>query len=184
MPDGPGEALDFGAGHSHLGLAAARKGFSVTAIDLLSIRWYYQHPRLRFVQRDIFDLHLAANHFDLIINCSSIEHVGLAGRYGVSESLPNGDIDAMKRLKELLKPGKLMLLTIPVGKDKVISYRHRVYGIDRLPVLLDGWQLIKEEFWAKDENNIWNSVDKTVAISRVPTDHYYNLGLFILQRPV
>ena len=183
MPDGPGEALDFGSGQSYLGLAAARKEFSVTAIDLLPVRWYYQHPKLRFVQGDIFDLNFPDSHFDIIINCSSIEHVGLSGRYGVSESLPNGDIDAMKRLKELLKPGRLMLLTIPVGKDQVIGSQHRIYGIDRLPLLLDGWELIKEEFWAKDENNIWNSTDKTDAISRAPTDHYYNLGLFVLRRP-
>jgi len=77
IPDGPGEALDFGCGEGWMGLIAARKGFKVTALDLQPIVWDYKHPNLNFVQGDIFKLNFAPNQFDLIINCSSIEHVGL-----------------------------------------------------------------------------------------------------------
>ncbi len=183
IPDGPGEALDFGPGKSYLALVAARKGFKVTALDLRPMTWYYKHPQLSFVQGDLFSTEFQPNHFDLIINCSSIEHVGLAGRYGVSKSYPDGDITAMKVLKGVLKPEKLMLLTIPVGKDQVINPLHRVYGADRLPKLLKGWDVLKEEYWAKNEDNTWVSVDKSLALSREPTDHYYNLGLFVLRYP-
>jgi len=79
MPKGPGEALDFGPGGSSLGLIAAEAGYNVTAIDLQPITWPYHHPNLRFVQGDVLKLQLQKNHFDLIINCSVIEHVGLAG---------------------------------------------------------------------------------------------------------
>jgi SAM-dependent methyltransferase len=183
IPEGPGLALDFGCGPFSLGLLAARRGFTVTAIDLEPVIWYYEHPSLRFLQGDIFKLPLPSDHYDLIINCSSIEHVGLAGRYGVTESRPDGDIEVMAILKNLLKSGKLMLLTIPVGRDRVFRPLHRVYGQDRLPKLLEGWKIQKNEFWIKDSLNRWIIVEKSVALDIDPVKHRYGLGLFVLTRP-
>ncbi|MGB7291875.1 MAG: DUF268 domain-containing protein [Thermodesulfobacteriota bacterium] len=183
MPEGPGLALDFGCGPFSLGLVAARKGFSVTAIDLEPVIWYYVHPSLSFLQGDILKLTLPSDQYDLIINCSSIEHVGLAGRYGVTESRPDGDIEAMAMLKTLLKPGKFMLLTIPVGRDQLFKPLHRVYGQDRLPKLLKGWEIVKKECWIKDKLNCWNCVEESVALATEPVKHRYGLGLFVLRRP-
>jgi SAM-dependent methyltransferase len=184
MPEGPGEALDFGCGSSWLGLLATRKGFKVTAIDLEHITWHYEHPSLNFVQGDIFKLNFPPAHFDLVINCSAIEHVGLSGRYGVKESGPDGDMEAMTLLKRILKPPKLMLLTIPVGRDHVFHPLHRVYGEERLPKLISGWDIIKKEFWIKDDFNRWFHVEESVAFNREPVEHCYGLGLFVLRRPI
>jgi SAM-dependent methyltransferase len=183
LPEGPGLALDFGCGPFWLGLLAARKGFSVTAINLEPVIWYYEHPSLKFLQGDILKLTLPSDHYDLIINCSSIEHVGLAGRYGVTVSRPDGDIEAMGVLRTLLKPGKVMLLTLPVGRDQVFNPLHRVYGQDRLPKLLEGWKIQKNEFWVKDSLNRWITVEQSVALSMKPVKHCYGLGLFVLTRP-
>lgn len=183
MPEGPGVALDFGCGPCWLGLLAARKGFSVTALDLEPVNWYYEHPSLTFLEGDILNLPLPSDHYDLIINCSSIEHVGLAGRYGITEPRPDGDIEAMAILKNLLKPGKVMLLTIPVGRDEVFDTLHRVYGQDRLPRLVEGWNVQESEFWVKDLLNRWIMVEKSVALTIKPVKHYYGLGLFVLTRP-
>lgn len=182
MPKGPGEALDFGPGGSSLGLIAAEAGYNVTAVDQQLIAWPYHHPRLHFIQGNILKLQLPKNHFDLIINCSVIEHVGLAGRYGVTEGLINGDLDAMKRLKVLLKSEGLMLLTIPVGKDAVFSPLHRVYGEIRLPLLLDGYAIGKEQYWAKNTENRWIQVTKEEALNKVPQERLYGLGCFTLKR--
>jgi len=183
MPEGPGKALDFGCGPFWLGLLAARKGFTITAIDLEPVSWYYGHPSLRFLQGDILKLTLPSNYFDVIINCSSIEHVGLARRYGVTESRPDGDIEAMAVLKSLLKPGKVMLLTIPVGRDRVFNPLHRVYGLDSLPRLLEGWEVVKKECWIKDALNRWICVEESVALNNEPSRHCYGLGLFVLKQP-
>ena len=182
MPDGPGEALDFGCGAGWLGLLAARRGFKVTAIDLQPVNWYYEHPHLRFIQGDVFELPLAQEHFDLIINCSAVEHVGLSGRYGISELRPDGDIEAMALLKSILKPGKVMLLTIPVGKDRVFAPLHRVYGEKRLPILLAGLDVLKKEFWLKDELNRWTRIEEPEALRKEPLEHCYGLGLFVLRK--
>lgn len=190
MSSGPGEALDFGSGGSPLALVAAQRGFSVTAVDLEPVHWPYVHPELRFVRGDILKLPLPAEHFDLIINCSTVEHVGLAGRYGVTENCPDGDLEAMKRLWELMKPGGVMLLTIPLGQDAVFTPLTRVYGRERLPRLLEGYVVEKEAFWVKDQENRWVQADRETALdfeasagSWDPLQNVYALGCFVLKKP-
>jgi glycosyltransferase involved in cell wall biosynthesis len=190
IPSGCGEALDFGPGGGHLGLVAARRGFSVTAVDLEPVEWPYVDPRLRFIRGDILKIPLPKEHFDVIINCSTVEHVGLAGRYGVTENRTNGDLEAMARLKELMKGGGVMLLTIPLGRDAVFAPLCRVYGEERLPRLLDGYTVKKEEFWVKDQENRWVLCDRETALkfkaaagSSNPLQSVYALGCFVLKKP-
>jgi hypothetical protein len=190
VPSGSGEALDFGNGGSHLGLIAAQRGFNVTAVDLERVEWPYLHPGLRFIKGDLLKLPLSQKHFDLVINCSTVEHVGLTGRYGVIESRPDGDLEAMARLKKLMKAGGVMLLTIPVGRDAVFASLCRVYGAQRLPRLLEGYKVEKEAFWVKDGQNRWVLCDQETALhfkpsasSWDPLQNVYALGCFILRRP-
>lgn len=140
MPCGPGLALDFGSGRGNLGLVVAQRGFDVTAIDLQEANWPFVHEKLHFVQGNILDLQLPKSHFDLVINCSTVEHVGLAGRYGVTEDRSDGDLEAMNRLRELMNHEGIMILTVPVGQDAVFAPFHRVYGEQRLPKLLKATQ--------------------------------------------
>jgi SAM-dependent methyltransferase len=183
MPDGPGKALDFGCGTSWLSLLAARRGFDVTAVDLTDVKWFYEHPHLKFSRGDLTDLALSPSSIDLIINCSSIEHVGLTGRYGITRANPDGDLAVMELLKDLIKPQKDMLLTIPVGQDHVFAPMHRVYGEGRLPQLLKGWDIIKSEYWGKSRGNQWQLWNESSALTQPPSDHYYGLGVYVLRRP-
>lgn len=183
MPSGPGEALDFGPGGSHLGLIAAHHGFNVTAVDLQTVQWPYEHPQVRFIMGDILKLPLPEGHFDLVINCSTVEHVGLSGRYGVTENQPDGDLEAMARLRRLLKPGGSMIVTVPVGVDAVFAPLHRVYGLQRLPRLLEGYIVELEEYWVKNDENRWVLTDKQDALSKEPQERLYALGCFVLRRP-
>lgn len=190
IPLGPGEALDFGAGDSPLGLIAAERGFQVTAVDLQEMVRPYRHPGLKFLRGDLMKLPLHGGSFDLIINCSTVEHVGLAGRYAVTEPRPDGDLEAMARLRTLLKPSGRMLLTIPVGRDAVFDPLCRVYGERRLPRLLDGYFVEKEHYWVKDAENRWMQSDKGAALSFEafagswdPLQNVYALGCFTMRRP-
>lgn len=190
MPSGPGVALDFGPGGSHLALVAAQRGFEVTAVDLEPVRWPYAHPSLRFIRGDILKLPLSTEHFDLVINCSTVEHVGLAGRYGVTENRPNGDLEAMARLKQLMKPRGIMLLIMPVGKDALFAPLTRVYGKRRLPRLLEGYAVEKESFWVKDQENRWVLCDRETALNFEASagswdalQNVYALGCFVLRKP-
>lgn len=189
IPQGPGEALDFGPGESMLGLIAAQKGFRVTAIDRQQVHWKYVHPELRYVQGDILQLSLPLNYFDLVINCSTVEHVGLAGRYGVRDQNPDGDLEAMNRLEKIMKPGAVMLLTIPVGLDAVFAPLCRIYGEKRLPLLLKGFSIEKEDYWTKNDQNQWIPCNRERALnfkasagSWDPLQNSYALGCFVLRR--
>jgi hypothetical protein len=183
IPHSPGEAIDFGCGESPLGIVAAHAGFRVTAVDLGAVAWPYRHERLAFLQGDILELPLDEGRFDLVINCSAIEHVGIAGRYGVTEARSDGDLAAMGRLRALMKPGGLMLLTIPVGSDAVFAPWHRVYGPDRLPRLLQGFTVESREFWIKDPENRWAHSDEQTVLAASSRERLYGLGCFALRRP-
>lgn len=151
LPPSGGRALDFGCRWGYWAFGAALGGFEVTGIDLGPVEWLFTHKRLKLIQTDLFKLDWPPTSLDLIINCSSVEHVGL-GRFGdpIGE---NDDLKAMKLLRSLLKPGGIMLLTIPVGKDAVFAPLHRLYGPERLPRLLEGFGVREEKYWLKDDAN-------------------------------
>lgn len=191
MPSGPGEALDFGPEYSHLGLIAARRGFRVTALDLEPHPPLWEHGDVACVQGDILRIELPCRHFSLVINCSSIEHVGLAGRYGTVEERPDGDLEAMAKIRDAMTPGGVMLLTTPVGRDAVFRPLHRVYGPERLPRLLRGFSVEHTEFWVKSTSNRWNLCEGETALRSEahslgddgPGSNAYALGCFVIRRP-
>jgi len=190
MPAGPGKALDFGTGDSHLAFQAALCGFDVTSIDLGPVSRYYSHPKVRYLQADLLTMDLPKGSFQLVINCSTVEHVGLSGRYGVTDQRLDGDLEAMKLLLQAMKPGGKMLLTIPVGLDQVFAPLCRVYGSKRLPFLLKGYSTLKEEFWQKKNSNSWSPCSRIEALQFQASagswnylENIYALGCFVLQKP-
>ena len=76
--------------------------------------------------------------FDACLSISSFEHDGL-GRYGDPLN-PNGDLEAMQKMKTLLKPSGLMFLAVPVGIETVWFNVHRIYGEHRFYALIKGWK--------------------------------------------
>ena len=109
MPEGLGLASDFGSRQVALRLLAARKGFSVISIDLEPVIWYDEPLSLKFLQEDILKLALQSYHYDVDVNCSPVQHVGLPGGRRVTESISDGDIEAMAVRKILLTRGEFML---------------------------------------------------------------------------
>lgn len=181
MGNGPGKALDFGPGpRGLLSLTAARRGFEVVALDRLPVSCPFVESNISFIQSDILSVNLPAVSFDLVINCSTVEHVGLAGRYGTTNSIPDGDLEAMRALRKLMKPDAVMLLTIPVGQDAIFPALHRVYGPERLPRLLQGYIIEDEEYWVKDAQNRWVKSRKEDALTREAQRSLYGLGCFEL----
>jgi len=148
LADGSGTTMDFGADIGFLSLAAAQRGHNVVALDRMPCALEYRHPRVTAVQGDILDRPLEGKRFDQIVNCSSVEHVGLAGRYGSLEDA-DGDLKAMAIMRDMLVPDGRMILTIPVGRDLVCAPLHRIYGPERLPRLLEGYAVHEAQFWLR-----------------------------------
>tara|TARA_Y100001973_G_C5168912_1_gene317824 strand:+ start:625 stop:1395 length:771 start_codon:yes stop_codon:yes gene_type:complete len=98
------------------------------------------HPQIEYVTPD----EIGDRRFDVCISISSVEHDGL-GRYGDPLN-PDADLEHMDNLKNLITPGGLLYLAVPIGKDQVIFNLHRVYGRVRFNKLTRGWKtLIGEE---------------------------------------
>ena len=78
--------------------------------------------------------------FDAAFSISSFEHDGL-GRYGDPLN-PNGDLDAMEKMKLMVNPGGLLFLAVPIGQDVLAWNAHRIYGPVRLPKLIEHWKVL------------------------------------------
>ena len=182
LADGPGTTLDFGTDVGFLSLAAAQRQHDVVALDRMPPALEYRHPRVTAVQADILDRPLEGRRFDQIINCSSVEHVGLAGRYGSFEN-PNGDLEAMAIMRDLLDAEGRMIVTIPVGRDLVCAPLHRIYGDERLPRLLEGYSVHEAQYWRRDPAaSAWVEVDRDTALQTEGSEWFYALGLLVLGR--
>ncbi len=182
LADGPGTTLDFGADIGFLSLAAAQRGHQVVALDREDVTPDYRHPGVEYLRADVLSRPLDDRTFDQIVNCSSVEHVGLAGRYGSSDA-PEGDLDAMGVLRDALAPAGRMILTVPVGRDLVCPPYHRIYGEARLPRLLAGYVPHEEQYWRKDEGErAWVQTDRETALATEGSASFYSLGLFVLGR--
>jgi len=181
IPDGPKNLLDFGPGPFELlPLVAVRKGLAVTCFDIRQHKSLIETESLKYINGDISDYNFDGQSFDIIITASTIEHVGL-GRYGDSK-VEDGDIKAMTLLKSLLTSKGRMLLTIPIGRDAIHGNSHRVYGQEKLPKLLEGFTVVKSEFWSKPDKAIWKKISKEQALTTETTPYYYALGLFVLEK--
>jgi hypothetical protein len=180
LADGPGSTLDFGSDIGVLSLAAALRGHDVVALDRLDVAHPVVHPRVTKEVADILHRPLQGREFDQIVNCSSVEHVGLAGRYGSSDT-PDGDIEAMAVLAERLRTGGRHILTIPVGRDRVFAPQHRIYGEQRLPRLLASYEVVEQQFWRRTPA-AWEETERATALDTEGSASFYSLGLFVLTR--
>ena len=79
--------------------------------------------------------------FDGVASFSSLEHSGL-GRYGDALN-PWGDVVASTKTACVLKPGGFLVLGVPCGSDRIKWNAHRVYGVHRLPLMLNGLEIVR-----------------------------------------
>lgn len=178
LPPGPKRALEIGPGKSPIIPAMLSLGYEVTAIDN-SIDPAGLIDGFRFIRGD-FSAFSAEHKFDVIIACSVVEHIGLAGRYNSDEDV-DGDLKAMLRIHELLTPGGDLLLTIPVGRDAVHRPWHRVYGPERLPKLLEGFIMVKSQFFERKPGGPWCRTTQEKALAMPVDIRRYALGEMLLR---
>jgi len=105
------------------------------------------YPSLLTISQPFFHTFYTSHHnaFHVAFSISSFDHDGL-GRYGDPLSA-DADLEAMRRVRETLQPGGMLFLTVPVGSDIVVYNLHRRYGAVRLPLLLQGWEVLERIGW-------------------------------------
>lgn len=75
----------------------------------------------KVVKDDIRKTQFSDNAFDLAICISTLEHIGMDNKiygYGRVENNFGSQLEAMKEIYRILKPGGKLLLTLPFGKFK------------------------------------------------------------------
>jgi len=114
---------------------------SVTTIEYMPIKT--NHPKLStFHPSKVLDLYLSHSweEHDFAFIYSSVEHDGL-GRYGDPLN-PFADLESIARARCLIKHGGVLFLGFPTGPDAVAWNAHRIYGIVRLFLVFQGWEVL------------------------------------------
>jgi Caenorhabditis protein of unknown function, DUF268 len=179
LPRRPVCALEIGPGKSPVIPAMLALGYEVTAIDP------WDDPStiikgINFINHDFNETEIAGP-FEVIVLCSVVEHIGIGGRFNSGDD-SDGDLRAMTKVGQLLRNDGQLFLTIPVGADAVFSPWHRVYGRERLPRLLRGFDLISSRFLSKEPNGPWRLVSQEQALDAPQDIRRYALGEMILQK--
>ena len=180
LPEKSGRVLDLGCGDGCLSAMMSLSGHTVIGIDTFPVEYRIDMPNLWFTQCDVLLDGINLLPFDVIVACSTVEHIGLSGRYGQAED-GVGDIKAMVEMGRKLREGGYILLTVPVGKDDIIRSCCRIYGRLGLHRLLHGFDVLKDEYWHKVHGKVWERVSRDLAIGAEGNAEYSALGTFKLK---
>jgi len=130
--------LDVGGSESTVGLSLATLGHRVTIVDPRVHP--LTHPNLMHAGCRLDELPAPAAPFHAVVALSAVEHFGLE-HYGLGWSDPRADIAALARLRELVAPGGLLVLTVPFSDTAGVDDFQRVYDETGLRELLRGWEI-------------------------------------------
>ncbi len=136
----PARILDVGGSESTVGLSLATLGHRVTVVDPRA--YPLAHPNLAHAACRLDELPdpAPALRFDAAVVLSAVEHFGLE-HYGLDWADERADLVALARLRELVAPGGLLVLTVPFGAAASVDDFQRVYDEAGLAALLAGWQV-------------------------------------------
>jgi SAM-dependent methyltransferase len=160
-----GRVLDVGCASrlNYLPAAVCSLGWEVWGID--ARQWAFRFPGFHFVRGDVRTTSFPEDFFDAIYNVSAIEHIGVAGRYGVREEDPEGDLKTVREIRRILKRNGVFLTTMPYGKDaRVERPMGRIYGRQSLQRLISGWKIEQKTIFVQDAHGFWvPTTDETIA---------------------
>jgi len=116
--------------------------FGIRKVAIYEIRPIeVDHPSCEIRLKNLLENSQGEPRFNLVTCLSTLEHVGL-GRYGDALS-PQGDIQLANALKALLKPGGILILSVPLGRPCILYNAARIYSSFRLKQVINGLKLLR-----------------------------------------
>lgn len=151
--------LDFGCGGTPVSAGLTMFGYTISGIDFQETN--FQHKNFIFIKNDFFKADFKKNSFDCVLAISVLEHVGM-GHYG-DQPVENADLKSIEKIKEILKPGGFLYISVPGGRKKIyqkdgISYI-RIFDPTTIEKLLTGFTIERELFFEKI-NQQWIETSK------------------------
>ena len=161
-----GRALDVGCCESQIVLEVASLGFEAWGIDIR--RPPIEFPGIKYVLGDVRKTDFANGFFDVVIACSTVEHIGLL-TYENTVRDDGGDRDAIREMRRILQPTGRLILTIPCGQTSATNW-YRAYDHSAILSMVGdaGFSIENEDYWLRQGFSwiptTWNvaeSVDST-----------------------
>jgi SAM-dependent methyltransferase len=160
-----GKVLDVGctARFNYLPVALTSLGWEVWGLDLREFK--FKHPNFHLVLGDIRKTNFPDNFFDAVYAVSTLEHIGLSGRYGVTKNDPDGDTRALEEIARILRPGGMLLCTVPYAREaRVLKSLQRIYDQPALARLFSNWTKKDQAWYCREDDGYWTPLsDKAAA---------------------
>jgi hypothetical protein len=146
----------------------------------LPVRYYefnppsIEIPDLVGGSANLIDLHFEDNSIECLSCLHVLEHIGL-GRYGDPID-PYGMQIAFKELSRCLKNGGYLLVSFPIGIERIEFNGQRIIDPNKIFELLPGLELIEFSYVNDDSKYVENGKMDTAALCN------YGCGLFLLKK--
>lgn len=139
-------------------------------------------PNVSFIQADMMEpVVRELNGFCDSLSClHALEHFGL-GRYG-DPVLFDGHLRGLKNFYRMLKPGGMLYLSVPIGRQRIEFNAHRVFSVDYLLSLLESQYTLKCFSYVDDDGNLHENSDMVPAATANNFGCRYGCGIFELQK--
>ena len=162
----PAKVLDVGCWESINSISLAMLGYDVTGIDMMP--YGYKHKNFTFIQDDFLKHDFGNERFDVVVDISAIEHFGLLS-YATKERNDNAHIEAMNKIKRLLKPQGQLIFTAPYGVHNEVPNFERIFDDNDLNKLLSGFSIKEEKTFLVNRKEGVIEIPKAQAV-KIPHD--------------
>jgi SAM-dependent methyltransferase len=156
------KVLDVGSSGSQLPIMLVGLGQKVWTIDIRHYEYKDASANLTSIQGDARKTSFEDEFFDVVIAVSTVEHIGL-GRYGDKKD-NEGDKETLKEIRRITKSNGTLLITVPFGRQ-CDTPEYRVYDIARLHSLLQGFKIMKTDYFVSTDK-LWVKTTEDQVIGK------------------
>ena len=168
----------------HLDVGSSVQGFvahvaSFREIEVMDIRPLTTSiPQIRFVRHDLMlpPPEQLRGAFDSVSCLHALEHFGL-GRYGDPVD-PDGWRKGLAHLVDLVAPGGILYLSVPIGPQRVEFNSHRVFGIGTAPDEIQNRTTLSDFHVVDDRGDLHSGLALTPGLRAVNAGCWMGCGVY------